>query len=136
MGSDIWLLMEEGEKEKAEAFLRTICFKGHSNEICLIAPSLDDYDSSPADCWITFEDYITSDEDIIKDVIHIGHTVYFLNHDWSVAVACGIRDNFKIKNIAWESLESEDNTEYIKKMKPFNVDRRWKKSLPCWAVRY
>lgn len=121
MGGDIWLLMEEGEKEKAEAFLRTICTEGPSGELCLIAPSLDSYDNSPGDCWITFEDYITADENIIKDVIRIGFTVYFLSRPWGTAVACGIRDNFKVKNIAWESLENEDNTKYLKKVRPFKV---------------
>lgn len=116
MGGDIFLLMEKGEKEKAEAFLRTICFKGHSDEICIVAPIFEDF--TPGDCWITFRDYTTGDEDTIKDVIRISYAAYEFNRHWATAMACGIRDHFKIKNLAWESLEDENNRKYLPRIRP------------------
>lgn len=111
MGGDFFLLMEEGEIERVEAFLNTICFKGDSDEICLIAPPLDEsYKDAPGDCWITFK----------GDIIHIGFTVYEFNRHWATAIVCGIRDNFKVKKCAWESIEegSEADHRYFLKMRP------------------
>jgi len=111
MGGDLFLLMEEGEIEKAKIYLSNICFEGGSSELCILAPPLDEsYKDDPGDCWITFE----------GDVIHIGHTMNEFSRHWATAIACGIRDNFKVKKCAWESIEegSEADHRYFLKMRP------------------
>jgi len=100
MGGDLWLLMEEGEREKAEIYLKNICTEGVSGELCLVAPPMDDsYKDDPGDCWITFK----------NDVIHIQYTMYEFSRHWATAVACGIRDIFKVKKATWESLDEDDD---------------------------
>jgi len=92
VGGEVLLVLEKGEVHKLRRFfdINPIVFiKGDDGIYSVEAPTEGD------GCWIEFRG---------GNKVQVGYQVFDLCSEWALAVACGIRDNFKVFKGGWDSV--------------------------------
>lgn len=92
MGGEVLLVLEKGEVRRLRRFFDTnptVFEKSDGGIYSVEAPTEGD------GCWIEFRG---------GNKVQVGYQVFDLCSEWALAVACGIRDNFKVSKGGWGSI--------------------------------
>ncbi len=107
MGGEVLLQATVGETDKIRKFFKTIC-EDSDGVLWLEAPEIEDY--GPAGCWIEVNS---------NGEMEVGYQAHHFSTKWADAVACGIRDHFKILRGGWDSIGYSKD---FMKTRPYKVD--------------
>jgi len=91
MGGEILLIMEKGEVTKLKKFLNNNSHFEKGDDGIYSSSSPDEGNG----CWIEFRG---------GACLEVGYQVFHLCSNWASAIACGIKQNFKVKKGGWDSV--------------------------------